>query len=115
MNGYAHIDTFNSLGKPHKIKKLGLQNSVHRNVNKFVIQSNSPSNICGLYCLWFIFIRLCNRNTTFNFSKLVDKARNDKLVSLFYKKMILFQNKQDFIHRLSKVAFELFGYICTHR
>lgn len=94
-NGITFLDTFDSLGKNHKIK-LGMVEVVHRNLNKFDIQSNSPSNICGLYCLWFIFIRLYNTSTCFNFSTLTNKAKNDKLVSLFYKKLIVFQKKTGF-------------------
>ncbi len=90
----TYVDTFDSTGKSHKIK-IGLSNSIHKNVNNFQIQATLPSNICGIYCIWFIFARTICPNTQFNFTIINNTARNDKVVSDFYQKIIKYQNKKD--------------------
>lgn len=111
LNRKTLVQTFDSVGGKHiftpKIKKF-----THKNVNKYNIQANTPSNICGLYVVWFAFIKLIHLKKRYDFSKLCKRETNDLFVTTFYRKIILFQSKKDFVKRIYASAFQMFASQC---
>lgn len=111
INKKKAVHTFDSSGSAHTFTPK-VRNYVHLNVNKYTIQAYKPSNICGLYCVWFVFIRLVNTNMRYDFSCLKNKEINDLRVTKFYRKLVLFQDKKDFIRRVTPSAFRVFDCGC---
>lgn len=113
VNSKINAYTFDSSGGYHKLN-IKLKGVVHKNVNKYPIQANKPSNICGLYCVWFTFIRLFNKRKRYSFSSLKCQEMNDRNVTNFYRKLVLFQNRKDFFTRLYPFALRVFNCSCCH-
>lgn len=105
------VNTFDSMGNKFKFS-VNIGRRTHKNVNQQQIQCFYPSNICGLYCLWFVFIRLVCLQRKYNFKLLSNLPLNDKFVSVFYSNVLHFQLRKDFIEKVYPYAMKIFPCQC---